>query len=43
MQFFEAAPEGDPAGFAIAFATEEAAKACEFTKELVNGDNLFAA
>ena len=37
MEFFVAAPEGLPAGFAVVFAEEEAAEAGELADEFADG------
>ena len=37
QEFFEAAPQGDPAGGAVAFAAEVAAQAGQVSHELVDG------
>ena len=42
-EFFGAAPEGDPAGFAIAGAHQEAAEAGQVAVELSHGEDRFAA
>ena len=38
-EFVEAAPEGDPAGFAVAFAAQVTTESGEFADEIANGDD----
>ena len=42
-EFFEAAPEGDPAGATVAFPSQVAAQASEVTDELRDGHVVLGA